>query len=123
MRLDYAKRHQASFNEYWLDRLSAALITLLKDTGYYAAIAAQAVISAGATFYDLVAQTLAKIAAAATSAAEQVKGLLGHMLVFAGAVASAVTDLGVAAIRAVFDLMLRRLYQGVQEALKRTWPN
>ncbi len=123
VRLDYAKRHQASFNEYWLDRLSAALITLLKDTGYYAAIAAQAVISAGATFYDLVAQTLAKIAAAATSAAEQVKGLLGHMLVFAGAVASAVTDLGVAAIRAIFDLMLRRLYEGVREALKRTWPN
>ena len=83
-KLDYAKRHQASFNEFWLDRLSAALITLLRKAGYLGVFIAQSAIGVGATFYDLMAQTLAKIAEAATSAADEVRGLLGHMLVFAG---------------------------------------
>lgn len=121
--LDYAKRHQASFNEFWLDILSAALITLLKKAGYLGVFVAQSAIGVGATFYDLMAQTLAKIAEAATSAADEVRGLLGHMLVFAGAAVTTVKDLTYATIRAIFDLMLRRLYEGVREALKRTWPN
>jgi hypothetical protein len=119
VRLDYNKRNQANYSNYWTDRLSAALVTLLKDTGYYSLIAAQGAISAGATLYDFIAQTLVKIAEAGKTAASQVKGLLGHMLVFAGAASSVVIDLTYKTIREIFNKMLKRLYRGVNEAIKR----
>ncbi|KPZ70077.1 hypothetical protein A9267_11515 [Shewanella sp. UCD-FRSSP16_17] len=118
VKLKYENRNQASYSDYWSDRLSAALITILKETGYYAAVAAQATISAGLTFYDLVAKTLEKIASAASAAAEEVRGLLGHMLAFAGSVVTVVTDLTYATIRMIFDKMLKRLYEGVRQAIK-----
>ena len=119
VRLDYNKRNQANYSNYWTDRLSAALVTLLKDTGYYSLIAAQGAISAGATLYDFIAQTLVKIAEAGKTAASQVKGLLGHMLVFAGTASSVVIDLTYKTIREIFNKMLKRLYRGVNEAIKR----
>ncbi|WP_028773901.1 lipase family protein [Shewanella waksmanii] len=118
VRLKYENRNQASYSDYWSERLSAALITLLRETGYYAAVAVQATISAGATFYDLVARTLETIAKTATKAADQVKGLLGHMLAFAGSAVTLVADLTYHTIRAIFNKMLKRLYAGVREALK-----
>ncbi|QLE87148.1 lipase family protein [Shewanella sp. Scap07] len=118
VRLKYEDRNQASFSDYWSERLSAALITLLRETRYYAAVAVQATISAGATFYDLVARTLETIAKTATKAADQVKGLLGHMLAFAGSAVTLVADLTYHTIRAIFNKMLKRLYAGVREALK-----
>ncbi len=120
VRLDYNKRNQASYSNYWTDRLSAALITLLKDTGYYTAVAAQGAISVGVSLYDFIAQTLVKIADAGKTAASQVKGLLGHMLVFAGAASSVVKDLTYKTIREIFNKMLKRLYRGVSEAIKRS---
>ncbi|MGR5122317.1 lipase family protein [Vibrio harveyi] len=119
VRLDYDKRNQASYNNYWTDRLSAALLTLLKDAGYYTAVVAQAAISSGATLYDFIAQTLVKITEAGKTAASQVKGLLGHMLVFAGSASSIVKDLTFKTIRGIFNKMLNRLYRGVNEAIKR----
>ncbi|UQN44864.1 hypothetical protein [Agarivorans sp. B2Z047] len=103
-----------------MDRLSAALITLLKDTGHYAAIALQGAISIGVSLYDLIAQALVKIADAGKTAASQVKGLLGHMLVFAGAASSEVKDLTYKTIRGIFNKMLKRLYRSVSEAIKRS---
>lgn len=121
VRLDYDKRNQASYSDYWMQKLSAALITLLKDTGYYASVVTQAAIGTGVTFYDLVARTLEKIAAAGEIAAAQVKGLLGHMLSFAGSAITTVKDLTHATIRAIFTKMLNRLYRDVREALKSTF--
>ncbi len=121
--LDYKNRHQASFTDFWQERLSSALITLLKESGYYTAIAFQASISVGASIYDLLAKTLQKIAQASKTAAESVKGLLGHMLAFAGDIGAHVKDLTYATIRAIFERMLKRLYAGVSEALKRTFRN
>ncbi|MGY5586213.1 hypothetical protein [Vibrio cincinnatiensis] len=92
-----------------------------QQSQYYAAIALQGAICAGATFYDLIAQTLEKIAAAGEKAAAQVKGLLGHMLVFAGSAVTTVKDLTYATIRAIFTKMLNRLYRDVKEALKSTF--
>ena len=120
--LRYEDRHQASFSDDWCDRLAAALITILKETGYYAAVVAQASLGVGATFYDMLAATLESIAKAGDVAAHLVRGLLGHMLVFAGAACSAVTDLGQRTIRRIFDLMLERLYGAVREALRRPHP-
>jgi pimeloyl-ACP methyl ester carboxylesterase len=118
VKLRYEDRFQASYSELWNDRLSAGLISILKAAGYYSAIATQATFSFGFTFYDLVAKTLEKIAAAADSFADDVKGLLGHMLVFAGAVVTTVVDLTYATIRAIFNKMLARLYNSVKDAIK-----
>jgi triacylglycerol lipase len=118
VKLRYENRNQASYSDQWSDKLSAALITVLKEAGYYGAIVAQATASYGLTFYDLVAKTLEKIAAAATSFADDVRGLLGHMLSFAGAVVTTVVDLTFATIRAIFNKMLSRLYSSVKDAIK-----
>jgi pimeloyl-ACP methyl ester carboxylesterase len=118
VKLRYENRNQASYSDQWSDKLSAALITVLKEAGYYGAIVAQATASYGLTFYDLVAKTLEKIAAAADSFADDVRGLLGHMLSFAGAVVTTVVDLTYATIRAIFNKMLSRLYSSVKDAIK-----
>jgi triacylglycerol lipase len=118
VKLRYENRNQASYSDQWSEKLSAALITVLKEAGYYGAIVAQATASYGLTFYDLVAKTLEKIAAAASSFADDVRGLLGHMLSFAGAVVTTVVDLTYATIRAIFNKMLSRLYSSVKDAIK-----
>ncbi|HEA17162.1 MAG TPA: lipase family protein [Pseudoalteromonas prydzensis] len=117
VRLDFADRNQASFNSHWSDKLSAALITLLKDAGYYSAVVAQASIGTGLTFYDMLARTLDKIAKASASFASQTLGLLGHMLVFAGKVISTAVELTYSFIRWVFDSTLGALYQAAKDGL------
>lgn len=120
VRLDYEKRHQASFTGYWAEQINAALVTLLKDSGHYAAILAQAGIGTALTFYDLVARTLEQVAQASSRFAEQTAGLLGHMLVFAGKAAVAVVNLTFQFIRWVFDQTLGVLYRSVRQALEKT---
>ncbi len=94
-RLKFDDRNQASFTGYWANKLSAALVTLLNDAGpqHARAIELQARISTGMTFYDQLARNIEKIAAASEKLAEQAKGVLGHMLVFAGRGVSKITDL------------------------------
>lgn len=119
VRLKYENRHQASFTGYWADQINAALVTLLKDAGYYTAVLAQAGIGTALTFYDMLARTLAEVASASGRFAEQTAGLLGHMLVFAGQVATAVVNLTYQFIRWVFDRTLNALYRSVRQALDR----
>lgn len=119
IRLDYERRMEASFSGYWADRISAALITLLKDAGYYSAVLLQAKIGTTLTLYDMLARTLEKIAAAAANFSSQVRGLLGHMLVFAGYVATRVADLTYSFIRWVFDRTTSALYRAVRQAIDR----
>ncbi|QCF26450.1 lipase family protein [Hydrocarboniclastica marina] len=119
VRLDYERRMEASFSGYWADRISAALITLLKDAGYYSAVLLQAKIGTTLTLYDMLARTLEKIAAAAANFSSQVRGLLGHMLVFAGYVATRVADLTYSFIRWVFDRTTSALYRAVRQAIDR----
>lgn len=117
VRLRFENSHQASFSTYWADRLSAALITLLKDAGYYSAVVAQQALMAGFTFYDLLARSLEKIAQTGVHFAEQLKGLLGHMLSFAGQVFSTIGELTFKFIRWVFEVTIRRLYRTARSAL------
>ncbi len=119
VRLKYEDRHQASFTAFWADKISAALITLLKDAGYYHAILAQAGIGTTLTFYDLVARTLEDVAKASVRFAEQTAGLLGHMLVFAGQLAARVVNLTYQFIKWVFDQTTDVLYRAVKQALNR----
>ena len=118
VRLNYERRHEASFSGYWAEKLSAALVTLLKDAGYYSAVLAQAAISTSLTFYDLLAHTLEDIARASTSLAEQTRGLLGHMLAFAKAAVTTVVDMTFSFIRWVFDKTAGALYASVRQAVE-----
>lgn len=120
VRLDYERRHEASFSTYWAEKLSAALVTLLKDAGYYSAVLAQASISTSLTFYDILAHTLEDIAKVSKSLAEQTRGLLGHMLAFARAAVTMVVDLSFRFIRWVFDRTSDALYGVVRQAVEKT---
>lgn len=120
VRLQYERRHEASFTTRWAEKISAALITLLKDAGYYSAVMAQATISTSMTFYDLLARTLEQVAAASSRFAEQTRGLLGHMLAFARMAVTTVTDLTFRFIRWVFDQTAGALYRAVRQAIELT---
>ncbi|MCF8777523.1 lipase family protein [Vibrio sp. IRLE0018] len=118
-RLKFDDRNQASFTGYWANKLSAALVTLLNDAGpqHARAIELQARISTGMTFYDQLARNIEKIAAASEKLTEQAKGLLGHMLVFAGRGVSKITDLSAHFIRWVFQVTVGKLYSTAKRAV------
>ena len=107
VRLDYEKRHQASFTSQWAHRLGAALFTLLQDTGYLQQI--QHMVTSGLTFYDKVAMVLTNIAETRGQFAEQQKGMLGHMLVFAGKHGVAITEMSYKFIRWVLSVTLTKV--------------
>ncbi|KKO45762.1 hypothetical protein WG68_08585 [Arsukibacterium ikkense] len=118
VRLYYDRRFECSFSTHWQERLSHALITLLQDAGFLTAVTVQMGISGIMTFYDYLAATVEKIANLSSKFAEQVKGLLGHMLVFAGKVTTAVTELTVRFIRWVFKVTLEALYRVARRAIE-----
>jgi len=107
VRLDYEKRHQASFTSKWAHRLGAALITLLKDTGYLYEI--QHMITSGLTFYDKIAILLTKVANMPGKFAEQQRGMLGHMLVFSGKPGVVITEMSYKFIRWVLSVTLDKV--------------
>jgi len=117
VRLRYENRHQATHSGHWADKISAALITLLKDAGYYTTVMAQAAIGSALTFYDLVARTLDKIVKASVKLADQTLGLLGHMLAFAGKAAHKLAELSYKTIKWVFDKTLGVLYRSARTAI------
>ncbi|MBE3666299.1 lipase [Vibrio navarrensis] len=118
VRLKFEHRNQASFSEYWANKISSALITLLKDAGLLASIAAQASISVGLTFYDLLSRHLEKVAKASKVREVQVRGLLGHMLVFAGKPVTAIEDMTASFIRKVFSVVIGKLYRVAKQAIQ-----
>ncbi|MDP4535068.1 lipase family protein [Alkalimonas collagenimarina] len=118
VRLSYERRFECNFSTHWQERLSHALITLLKDAGYLTAVSAQVGVSGIMTFYDYLAATVEKIADLGGQFAEQVKGLLGHMLVFAGKVATTVKDLSARFIRWVFKVTLEAMYRTARRAIE-----
>lgn len=117
IRLRYENRHQAKADGHWADRIGAALVTLLKDAGYYSTIIAQAAISSTLTVYDLIARTLDKVAKVSAKLADQTMGLLGHMLAFAGRVAYKITELSYKVIKWIFDKTLGTIYKAAGRAV------
>lgn len=118
VRLRFENRNQAQFNEHWADKLSAALMTLLKDAGYITAVSTQFALSSGLTFYDQLSRYMEKIAQASKKLSEQTKGLLGHMLVFAGKVVQSITDLSARFIKWVFEVTIGKLYRAAKSAIE-----
>ncbi|MGF1723817.1 lipase family protein [Photobacterium nomapromontoriensis] len=117
VRLKFENRNQASFTEYWADKISAALETLLKDAGYSGLVAIQSGFTSALSFYDQLARCIEKVAAASMKLAEQAKGLLGHMLIFAGKVVSGTIELTAKNIRWIFDVTLHKLYTAARNAI------
>lgn len=117
VRMKFHNRHQVTFSQRWSDKIASAIITLLKDAGYGALVTGQGIIVAGLTYYDLLARAMEKVAKSSQKLAEQTKGLLGHMLVFAGKVAKDVTDLSYKFIKWVFEVTVARLYRAVRQAI------
>lgn len=115
--LKYPERHQVTFTTYWAHRINNALITLLRKAGLLTLIYAQARIGTYLTFYDMLASSVEKIAKLSGEFAEQTKGLLGHMLVFAGKGATKVADLSYRFIRWVFEVTIGALHRIARQAL------
>jgi triacylglycerol lipase len=117
--LKYDQRHNASFSQRWQQIITDALITLLKKTGQYALIVAQASLSHGLQFYDILARCLHGIVVKSTDEiAEELRGLLGHMLVFAGNRIQTVKEMSVKFIRWVLGLMIKTLYTTAKQAIE-----
>jgi triacylglycerol lipase len=118
VRLFYERRFECSFSTHWQERLTHALITLLKDAGYLTAVSVQMGVSGVMTFYDYLAATIEKVALMSPQFETQVMGLLGHMLVFAGKVTTAVTELTARFIRWVFKITLEAMYRVARRAIE-----
>lgn len=115
--LKYPERHQVTFTTYWAHRINNALITLLRKAGLLTLIYAQARIGTYLTFYDMLASSVEKIAKLSGEFAEQTRGLLGHMLVFAGKGATKVAELSYRFIRWVFEVTIGALHRIARQAL------
>ena len=118
VRLAYERRFECSFSTHWQERLSHALITLLKDAGMLAAVSVQMTIGGIMTFYDHLAATIEKVALMSPQFETQVMGLLGHMLVFAGKVTTTITELSARFIRWVFNITLNAMYNVARKAIE-----
>ncbi|MCG3758111.1 lipase family protein [Vibrio cincinnatiensis] len=120
--LNYENRLQAKPSADWADKISAAILTLLVDGGSVASVFALQSVGAGiATIYDALARSIVKISELSGEFAERVKGLLGHMLVFAGKGAHISIKFTYSFIRWVFELVLSKLNKAVKAALKTTF--
>ena len=118
--LNYNNRLQTTYSTHWADKLAAALMTLMIDGGAAGTVASLQVMGASVgTVYDLMAQSVVKIANMA-GYEEQIRGMLGHMLVFAGKYSAIPIELTYKFIRWVFDITLGRLTKAAKMALKAT---
>ncbi len=117
--LKYEQRQQASFSKRWQQIITDALLTFLKTTGQYAVIMAQAGLSVGLSFYDILARCLHESIKKSVEVAEELRGILGHMLVFVGNRTQAVTEMSAKFIRWVLGLMIKTLYTAAKHAIER----
>lgn len=118
--LNYHNRLQANGSATWADKIGAALMTVLVDGGYAATIGIlQASATNIGTVYDTVARSLVAITKVSSVLAEQVKGLLGHMLVFAGKGANVSIKFTERFVRWVFEVMLSKVNKAAKMALGR----
>ncbi|TCI01770.1 lipase family protein [Corallincola luteus] len=117
VRLKYENRHHASFTSVWADRIGEALLTLLRKSGQLTAIMAQAAIGGTLTLYDVLARSLVEISNLSKEYAEDCKGLLGHILNFAGKATVTVDKMTYSFIKSVLNLMLTKLGTATKLAL------
>ncbi|MDO6777064.1 lipase family protein [Shewanella sp. 3_MG-2023] len=116
--LNYNNRIQTTYSAHWADKIAAALMTLMIDGGFHnAVLALQHGGAAIGSVYDFMASCTVKVASMA-GLEDQVRGLLGHMLVFAGKGADIVINFTVSFIKWVFSVTIGRLMNSAKMALK-----
>ncbi|MDQ2045387.1 lipase family protein [Pseudoalteromonas sp. 20-92] len=108
-RLEFEKRHQASFNALWARKIGAALLDFLNKIGAISAL--QVSVTGLLTVYDAIASYLANEVETSRAYAAEVKGIVGHMYVFCGLPASKLIDFSYRGIRAILKKMLIKLSQ------------
>jgi len=91
--LDARLSHQVSRDLFWMNRLSEALLTLLRQLGGGIASRIQSGISNGLNFYDQIAMVLSDVSLHNATFTGQLQGLLAHMLVFSGQIGREVKEL------------------------------
>lgn len=80
---------------------------------------AQVRLSVGLSFYDILARCLHDSIKISVEVAEELRGILGHMLVFVGNRTQTVTEMSTKFIRWVLGLMIKTLYTTAKNAIER----
>ncbi|OBT07018.1 lipase [Shewanella sp. UCD-FRSSP16_17] len=115
--LDARLSHQVSRDLFWMNRLSEALLTLLRQLGNGIASRIQSGIANGLNFYDQIAMVLSDVTLHNATFTGQLNGLLAHMLVFAGHKGHQIKTLTFDFIRWVFEQTIKTVNRLAREAL------
>ncbi len=116
--LNYENRLQTTYSSHWADKIAAALMTLIIDgggTGLIAKIQAGGMTISSA--YDAMAAFMCKLADFA-GYEEQLKGLLGHMIVYSGGPAYIAINYSLKFIKWVLNMTIGRLHDSARQAFK-----
>ncbi|NMM40436.1 lipase family protein [Pseudoalteromonas arctica] len=117
--LNYNNRLQTTYSTHWADKIAAALMTVMIDGGFAGIVASlQYSASCVITVYDIMAEAVVKVSSM-VGLEEQVRGLLGCMLVFAGKFIEVPLKLTKAFIKWVFNVCINRLLSSARDAMKR----
>jgi len=111
---------QVQSSVYWMNRLSEALITILRNANLALLNSIQSGISNGLNFYDKIAMVLADKSLHALDVSSQLSRLLACMLKFAGYSSYKLQALTVEFIRWVFEKTLKMVNKLAREALNAT---
>jgi len=116
--LNYNNRLETTYSTHWADKIAAALMTVMIDGGFTGIVAAAQYSAVGImSVYDIMAEALVKITDK-IGYGEQVRGLLGCMIAFAGKVISVPLKPTAAFIKMVFNICIGRLLSSARDAMK-----
>jgi len=111
---------QVQSSVYWMNRLSEALITILRDANLALLNSIQSGVANGLNLYDKIAMVLADNTLHAVDISTQLSGLLACMLKFAGYAGHKIKELSKEFIRWVFEKTLKMIHKLSLEALNTT---
>lgn len=115
--LSVTQAAQVQSSIFWMDRLSEALLTALRDAKHGAANILQSSVANGLNLYDQMAMILCDGALTMPSLEGPVTGLLACMLKFAGYAGVKIKELSYEFIRWVFEQTLKMVYRLARTAL------
>ena len=111
---------QVQSSVYWMNRLSEALITVLREANLALLNSIQSGIANGLNLYDKIAMILAVKSLHAVDISSQLSGLLACMLKFAGYGRYTLKELTTEFIRWVFEKTIKMINKLAREALSTT---
>ena len=118
--LSVQNAQQVQSSVYWMNRLSEALITVLREANLALLNSIQSGVANGLNLYDKIAMILADKSLHAMDISSQLSGLLACMLKFAGYGSHKIKELTTEFIRWVFERTLNMINKLAREALKTT---